>query len=263
MDEQGCGSGRLRRSRELRAIRRCDSASARSPTRLDHAATPQVRNVATIGGNLLQRPRCWYFRSEHFLNEFVDVRWRSTARISTTAFSTIRNRSCTRPRRRRRCWRTTRRFTCGPARRTQHSDQRFLAARRTPPRANDAAMTRRSADAHHCAAPPAGTRAAYHKQTERDSYDWPICDVAVVLHSGDLIEAASIALGWVAPTPRRATNSEQRLTGRRIDATTAAEAARVAIEGATPLSRNAYKVQLLEVVVRRTILAAAGSSATA
>jgi xanthine dehydrogenase YagS FAD-binding subunit len=106
--------------------------------------------------------------------------------------------------------------------------------------------------------PAAGTRAAYHKQTERESYDWPICDVAVVLRmEGRRVHTASIVMGWVAPTPRRAVESEQLLTGRDLSKNLVREAARAAVAGATPLSKNAYKVLVLETVVRRTILAAA------
>ena len=73
----------------------------------------------------------------------------------------------------------------------------------------------------------AGTRAAYHKQTERESYDWPICDVAVVLQmEGRRVRAASIVMGWVAPTPRRAVESEQLLTGRDLSKNLVREAAR-------------------------------------
>ncbi len=64
-------------------------------------------------------------------------------------------------------------------------------------------------------------------------------------------------MGWVAPTPRKATESEKLLTGRRVDESLAREAAKAAVAGATPLSKNGYKVPVLEVVLRRTILAAA------
>jgi len=105
---------------------------------------------------------------------------------------------------------------------------------------------------------PPGTRAAYHKQTERDSYDWPICDVAVVLEmKSDAIAAASIVLGWVAPTPRRASASEQMLIGKPLTEALAREAAARAVTGATPLAKNRFKVPILEAVVRRTLLAAA------
>ena len=71
------------------------------------------------------------------------------------------------------------------------------------------------------------------------------------------MHTASIVMGWVAPTPRRAVASEQLLTGRDLSTNLVREAARAAVTGATPLSKNAYKVPVLEAVVRRTILAAA------
>ena len=106
--------------------------------------------------------------------------------------------------------------------------------------------------------PGPGTRAAYHKQTDRESYDWPICDVAVVLRmEGRSVRAASIVMGWVAPAPRRAVQSERMLAGKNVSAGLAREAAHAAVAEATPLSKNAYKVPVLEAVVRRTILAVA------
>jgi xanthine dehydrogenase YagS FAD-binding subunit len=84
--------------------------------------------------------------------------------------------------------------------------------------------------------------------------------VAVVLQmQGRSVRSASIVMGWVAPTPRRAFESERILTGKNVSEDLAREAARAAIAGATPLSKNAYKVPVLEAVVRRTILAAAAA----
>jgi xanthine dehydrogenase YagS FAD-binding subunit len=111
----------------------------------------------------------------------------------------------------------------------------------------------------HVSVPPLpdNTRCAYHKQTERDSYDWPICDVAVVLQmSGSKVSTARIVMGWVAPTPRRAVESEQILVGQELNENVAAAAGRAAVRDATPLARNAYKVKVLETVVRRALLAA-------
>jgi xanthine dehydrogenase YagS FAD-binding subunit len=106
-------------------------------------------------------------------------------------------------------------------------------------------------------APSHGLRSAYYKQTERDSYDWPICDVAVALQmNGRVVAAASIVMGWIAPTPRRASRSESFLIGKELDDAAAAEAGRLAVLGATPTPKNAYKVQVLSTVVRRTLLAA-------
>ena len=76
-----------------------------------------------------------------------------------------------------------------------------------------------------------------------------------------MIRDAAIVLGWVAPTPRRAIESERILRGKRVTEDVAREAATAAVAGATPLAKNAYKVPVLETVVRRTILAAAGRAA--
>jgi xanthine dehydrogenase YagS FAD-binding subunit len=63
-------------------------------------------------------------------------------------------------------------------------------------------------------------------------------------------------LGWVAPTPRRAATSEQRLVGNRLTDELAREAAQAAVADATPLAKNGFLVPILEAVVRRTLLAA-------
>ncbi len=227
-----------------------------------HAATPQVRNAATIGGNLLQRPRCWYFRSEYFhqpgalgdaregenqYHAIFDNARTPMVQASTPATALVAYGASV--------------DLVGPGGKTRTVAVRdlFLPPDMRRDRDNVVApgevLTRVTIPRL-----PAGTRAAYHKQTERDSYDWPICDVAVVLQlEGGTVRTASIALGWVAPTTRRAVESERVLTGKRPDEATASQAARAAVAGATPLSKNGYKVPVLEAVVRRTILAAAAA----
>lgn len=226
-----------------------------------HAATPQVRNTATIGGNLLQRPRCWYFRNEHFhrmpdrtarasdaenqYHAIFDNAQTAMVHASTPATALL-------------AYGATIHITGAHGQRSVALKDFLLAPDAARP--GDAALKQGELLTHVTIPPlPQNIRAAYHKQTERDSYDWPICDVAVVLQiRGDVVESASIAMGWVAPTPRRATACERLLTGRRINEAIAAEAAQAAIDGATPLSKNAYKVQVLQTIVRRTILAAVG-----
>jgi xanthine dehydrogenase YagS FAD-binding subunit len=225
-----------------------------------HAATPQVRNAATLGGNLLQRPRCWYFRNELLHGAEVNDRVRAgenqyhaifdndvtpLVHASTPATALVAYGANVHLENAR-----------GQTRVVALAD--FLL----PPEATrdrDTALGRDEILTHvTLPVTSPDSRAAYYKQTERDSYDWPICDVAVVLQlKGQRIENASIVQGWVAPVPRRATESERYLQGREPTDATAHEAARLAVRGATPLSRNAYKVALLETVVRRTILTAA------
>jgi xanthine dehydrogenase YagS FAD-binding subunit len=227
-----------------------------------HAATPQVRNVATIGGNLLQRPRCWYFRSQLFHAEEVSVgdairngenqyhaifdnHGTAMVHASTPATALV-------------AYGAEVQLMGANGRQRTVALQDFLLPpditrdRDTVIEAGEV-LTRVTVPA-----PAPNTRAAYHKQTERDSYDWPICDVAVVLQmNGQTVQAASIVTGWVAPTPRRAVESERMMVGKPLTEDLARKAAAAAVAGATPLSKNGYKVPILEAVVRRTIMAAA------
>lgn len=108
--------------------------------------------------------------------------------------------------------------------------------------------------------PPAGLRSAHLKLAQKESFDWPLVDVAAALDlaTDGVCRGARIALGAVAPVPRRALAAEAALVGKRIDAASAAAAGRAAREGATPLSQNAYKTAMLETLVRRAVLGAAG-----
>jgi xanthine dehydrogenase YagS FAD-binding subunit len=236
------------------AIRQRYSALAAAAA---HAATPQVRNAATIGGNLLQRPRCWYFRNEtfHAAREEVGREQSQYGAIFDNAKTTMMHASTP----------ATALLAYGASvhvvgntgkSRTIPLGDFLLTPEFTRNRdttlANDEVLT-------HVGVPAVAesTRAAYAKQTERDSYDWPICDVAVVLTLRDRkVEAARIVAGSVAPVPRRLKASEDLLVGREIDERLAAEAARLAVRGATPTEANRYKVPVLETVVRRTILQA-------
>jgi xanthine dehydrogenase YagS FAD-binding subunit len=222
-----------------------------------HAATPQIRNAATIGGNLLQRPRCWYFRNElfHAAREEVGRDQAQYGAIFDNAKTPMVHASTP----------ATALLAYGANVHVvgKQGKSRTLALSDflLPPdfdRDRDTTLARDEVLTHVSVPPVAAhTTAAYHKQTERDSYDWPICDVAVVLTpKGRKVEAAKIVAGAVAPVPRRMTASENVLLGREIDEQLAAEAARLAVRGATPTAKNGYKVPILEAVIRRTILAA-------
>jgi xanthine dehydrogenase YagS FAD-binding subunit len=223
-----------------------------------HAATPQIRNAATLGGNLLQRPRCWYFRNRelhhspaalinsagmHQYHAIFDNRITAQVHASTLATALIAHEA-----------RVHLTGSSGQTREVALQD--FLLAPDAT-RSCDAAIQRDEVLTHVSVPGLVSARAAYHKQTERDSYDWPICDVAVVLRGAELVESARIVLGWVAPVPRRALESEALLCGQRLSPELAAAAARAAVREATPLALNQYKVAVLEAVLCRTLLAAA------
>jgi len=107
--------------------------------------------------------------------------------------------------------------------------------------------------------PAHGTRSAYQKYGEKESFDWAIADAGVVLEmDGDICKRAVITMGAASPIVRRSPQAEAALAGKPINEETARAAGKVAVEGATPLSMNAYKLDLFPVAVYRTVLLAAG-----
>ncbi len=229
------------------------------------SASPELRNVATLGGNLLQRPHCWYFRSPayHCLRKggghcfairgesqyhaifdnqacaIVHPSTPATVLVALGAEVELHDAE-------------------GAARRLALED--FFIGPADDLQRENALRPREVLTAIHLPGRAPGSRMAHRRQGEKAGFDWPLADVAVVLtlDPDGTCGKASVVLGAAAPVPRRARSAEQVLQGRRIDAAVAADAARAALHGATPLSRNDYKLALFETLVRRAILAAAG-----
>jgi xanthine dehydrogenase YagS FAD-binding subunit len=230
------------------------------------SASPQIRHMATFGGNLLQRPRCWYFRSaahrcarkggDHcfalagenqyhavFGHDGCAIVHPSTAATALVAFDArvelVNAQGGTRSV-------PFSDFVVGPetdiTRETDLRNGEVLTAMLLPPM-------------------PAGARSVFLKQAEK-SFDWSIGDVAVVLEraADGRCQRASVVLGAAAPVPWRARQAEAALAGQKIDATVAHAAGEAAIAGAEPLSRNGYKLPLLATLVRRAVLQAAGAA---
>jgi xanthine dehydrogenase YagS FAD-binding subunit len=221
-----------------------------------HAATPHIRNVATVGGNILQRPRCWYFRNEQFHclkkggdqcfaqagendyhaifgNQVCAIVHPSAVAVALLALGASFE------------------ITGKPGQRQVPSEQFFVRPDEDVHRENNLAANE-LLTAINIPKPAAGSRSAYMKIGEKESFDWPIAEVAVVLG-----EKPAVVLGAAAPVPWRAAAAERMLAGTSITEETARAAAKAAIQGATPLANNGYKLPIFETVVRRTILAAA------
>jgi xanthine dehydrogenase YagS FAD-binding subunit len=226
------------------------------------AATPQIRNMATVGGNLLQRPHCWYYRSD----EFPCLRkggGRCFAHDGENAYHAVfANHAC--------CavhpsslatalvaMGAGVELTSARGPRTVPIEQFFVPAEvvrtRDTVREDDELVTGVLLPAR-----PPGAASAHVKQAQKESYDWPLVEVAVVVErgAGGACTRASIVLGAVAPVPWRARAAEAALVGRMVDEASARDAGRAALQGAAPLRDNGYKLPLIEVAVRRAILAA-------
>jgi xanthine dehydrogenase YagS FAD-binding subunit len=225
-----------------------------------HAATPQIRNMATLGGNLLQRPRCWYFRSEHFLCRrkgggqcfAMDGENQYHAVFAHSACAAVHASSLAPA---LMALGASVELTSPRGRRVVPLEQFYVPAEtvtvRDTVKEDDEILTA-------VLLPATTARSAYVKQAEKESYDWPLVEVAVALDrdGGGKVTRASVLLGAVAPVPWRAKAAEAALVGRAADAASAGDAGRAALQGASPLEHNAYKLPLIEVAVRRAVLAA-------
>ncbi len=230
-----------------------------------HAATPQVRNMATLGGNLMQRPRCWYFRSSDFdCKKKGDTSDACHAHTGENQYHAIINNTT--------CAMVHPSSTAVPllamgarVELTSRRGKRTVAMSDfyVPPEKSllneTVVQPGELITGIFVPAPEPGTSSAYQKYGEKESFDWPLADAGVVLvMDGTKCRKAAVALGVAAPTPLRSAAAEAILTGATIDEAKAREAAKAAMQPATPLSQNGFKTQLFQTAIYRTILLAAG-----
>jgi xanthine dehydrogenase YagS FAD-binding subunit len=221
-------------------------------------ATPQIRNMGTIGGNICQDVRCWYYKYPH--------------QIGGRILCTRKGGS-----------------TC-PAVRGDNRYHAILEAKKCfavcP---SDTATALAVLDAHiaitgskgtrmvpvtefftplgnvlradelvtsiQVPKPPEGSRGTFLKFTLRKPIDFAIVSVAsLIIEQDGICKDARIALGAVAFRPIRATKAEDVIKGKAINEATAGEAAQEAVRGAKPLSKNGYKVEILKALVKRALL---------
>ncbi len=228
------------------------------------SASPQIRNLATLGGNLLQRPRCWYFRAAEYRclrkgggncfaipgeNQYHAIFGNRPCAIvhpSTVATALVALGA------------TVDLIDAEGAVRRLSLEDFFLPPERDLQRENDL-RPHEILTAINLPPLPTSARMVHLRQGEKDAFDWPLADVAVLLDLSPegICRSASIVLGAAAPVPHRAKPAENALLGKHIDESTAGAAARAALAGATPLAKNAYKTPLFEALIRRALLKAA------
>jgi xanthine dehydrogenase YagS FAD-binding subunit len=235
-------------------IRKTHPALARA---CGEAASPQVRNVATIGGNVLQRPRCWYYRLESYkcIKKGGDVCFAiagenryhvlfgggpafpphpSNAAVPLVAYGAS--------------------FVLDGAKgpRTVPAGEFFVLPEKDPTRENVLQPGEVLLEIH--VPPMNGWRSAYYEIRERADFDWPLVDTAIALKvEGGVVRDARVVLGQVATIPWRSVPAEKALGGKRLGPEAAEAAGRAAAFGAEPMSDNGYKVDLVTTLVRRTV----------
>ena len=226
--------------------------------------TPQIRNAGTVGGNVNQRPRCWYFRNEEF-NCFKKGGSYCFAVAGENQYHSIFGND-------------------GPShivhpsslavpfvaygakfRVVGPSSEREVAAADyfTLPTVRNVLKENVLADdelmTHVILPAPGNVKSGHYEVRYKQSHDWPLAFATIVLTlNGNTIQAARVVLGAVAPIPWRSQDAERALVGQPLDEQTAAAAGEAAVRGARPMSGNLYKVQIAKTAVKRAVMQAAG-----
>ncbi len=231
-------------------------------------ATPQIRNLGTIGGNLCQRPRCWYFRLEEAvcLKKGGSECFAATGENKYNAIlgggpSYIVHPSDLAPMLLALGGSVS--VVGAEGRRTIPLDKFFTLPtegnlRRENVLTNDELITEIRVPASKFAA-----HSIYLKFKERDSLDFAMASVAAALTLGanKTVTEARLVLGGVAPVPWRVPRAETALIGKALSSDLLSNVARIALEGAKPLEKNAYKIPLTQTLVQRALARAGGLNA--
>ena len=234
------------------------------------AASPQIRNLATIGGNLCQRPRCWYFRNGMGLlamkngkSMVVDGDNRYAAILGNDGPAYFVSPS-----------------TIAPVLIALGAKVRIYSAKASGTGVRELPLEKffvippaegqREHDLKpdemvmEIVVPPLSKnlKTSSYEVRQRAAFDWPLAQAAVALEmNGNTVKSARVVLGQVAPVPWVSEEAAAALAGKPVNNDTAMAAANAAVAKAKPLSRNKYKVTLAKAAVKRAVLNAAAGRA--
>jgi len=221
----------------------------------------QIRNMGTVGGDLCQRPRCWYFRNGFGLLATKDGkslvpdgenRYHAIFGSAPAYFVSA--------------------SSFGPALVALGASVKLVSAsgEREVPVSEFFVASKSESDREivlrpneilsEILVPPAGgAKSATYEVRQREALDWPLATASVVLNmDGNKVSKARIVMGHVGPTPVSANSAASSLAGKTMSESVAEQAGAAAVSAAKPLSGNAYKVQLAKTAVKRALLKAAG-----
>jgi len=226
-------------------------------------SSPQIRHMGTVGGDLCQRPRCWYYRQGMGLLAMKDGK--SLVQNGENQYHAIFGSGP--------AWFVSA-SSLGPALVALGAKVKLVSAAGSrdvpvanffvaPPNENTREIALKPNEILTEIVVPAGAvRSATYEVRQKEALDWPMVAASVALHMrGNTVASAKVVLGHVAPKPYEATAAEKVLAGKPINAETAEAAAKAAVADASPLSQNAYKVTLARVAVKRALLEAAKQKA--
>ena len=221
-------------------------------------ASPQLRNQGTIGGNICQKPRCWYYRGEfHCLRKGGSTCY---ALAGESQFHAVLGGA--------RCYivhpsdtapalialgASARIAKAGGTRLVPMAE--FYVAPSTDPRRETVLEPGELVTELTLPAPAPGLKSSYRKVRARGAWDFALAGVALALQlDDDRVVAGRVVLSGAAPIPWRSAEAEAAITGRRLDETTAKAAAQAAMQDAVVLKRNGYKIPLFKGVIEEALL---------
>ena len=231
------------------------------------AASAQIRNLATIGGNMCQRPRCWYFRNGMGLlattkdgkSMMVEGDNRYAAILGNEGPAYFVSPSTIAPVL----------IAYGAKIRIYSAKASGTGVRELPLEKFFVIPTAEGQREHDLKPdemvielivppPPKNLKASSYEVRQRAAFDWPLAMASVALEmDGNTVKSARVVLGHVAPVPWISSEAAEALVGKTITPDTAMAAANAAVAKAKPLSRNKYKITLTKAAVKRAVLNAA------
>lgn len=227
------------------------------------AASPQIRNVATIGGNMCQRPRCWWFRNGFGLlatgpdgkSLVLDGDNRHHAILGNNGPAYFLSPSTVAP---ALIAYNARIRLFGPNGSREVPLEKFFVIPKTESEREHDLRPNEIVTEVIVPAPVGGARAAHYEVRQKEAFDWPYATASVVLDmNGNTVRSARVVMSHVAPIPWVSNEAAQAITGKTISEQAADEAGAAAVANARSLGRNKHKIKLAHVAVKRAILKAA------
>ena len=226
--------------------------------------TPQIRHQGTVGGNVNQRPRCWYFRNEEFVcykkggsrcfavngeNQYHAIFGNEgpshIVHPSSLAVPFVAYGAKFR--------------VVGPNGEREIAAPDFFTMPTLQNVMKENVLGDEDLLTHVILPAPGNVKTGHYEVRYKASHDWPLAFTTVVLAmNGTRVNSARVVIGAVAPVPWRSKPAEAALAGKTLDEAAADAAGQAAVSEAKPMSGNEYKVQIAKTAVKRAVMRAAG-----
>lgn len=261
MTDAGLMIGALARLSDVAAHESVQKSWPALAQTIGKTATPQIRNVATFGGNLCQRVRCWYYRDDSYPCLKKGGTFCYAQQGENEYHSVFNNYVCCAPNPSNVApvvvaYDAKIEIKSGGKTKLVDAEDFFIRPERDVTR--ETILDPGDVVTRVLLPTTGATRhSSYVESREKQSFDWALCGTAVALElDGKKITRARVVLGAVAPTPLRRPDLEKLLVGQTVDDALIARLQKTAVRGARPLAQNKFKLDLVKATVKRALTTA-------